>query len=331
MSVTLLSVTLLKLLSDGEYHSGDALGAALGVSRTAVWKQLKKLEALELPIESIKGKGYRLVGGLELLDEQQILKHLTGDVRTSLKALHLLQDVPSTNAVAMEACQAGDASGVVWLAERQTAGRGRRGRDWQSPFGRNIYLSVVWGFPGGAAAIEGLSLAVGVGVRRGIERCGITGITFKWPNDLLYKGRKVGGILLEMTGDPAGFCQVVIGIGLNVGMGRDAGKGIDQPWDDLSNLTKSPLSRNLVAGNLLRELLPLLSGFGKQGFAAYREEWQSCDSCRDKAVTLVTANSQLSGIARGVTETGALRLEVEGRITEINGGEVSLRHDVRSA
>ncbi len=320
---------LIKLLADGEYHSGDELGGVLGVSRTAVWKQLKKIEQLELPIESVKGKGYRVVGGLDLLDKDQIMAGLAEGVKAGIKTLHILNETLSTNALAMAEAQQGDADGNVWLAERQLAGKGRRGRVWQSPFGRNIYLSLVWGFQEGATSIEGLSLAVGVAVRRAIENLGISEIAFKWPNDLLHNGRKIAGILLEVTGDPADYCQVVIGVGLNVDMGGCDVQSIDQPWTDLAALasqqSQAMPSRNRVAAEMLNQLLTLLEAFRAQGFAIYRQEWEKSDSCRDQRVVVSRVNSDVQGIARGVTDSGALRLEVDGEIETIHGGEVSLR------
>lgn len=319
------SLALIRLLADGDYHSGDELGDAMGVSRTAVWKQLKKLESLALPIESVKGKGYCLRGGLDLLNEQRISAQLVPEAASRLRQITLLGNVSSTNEAAMAAAQDGDCTGCAWLAERQTAGRGRRGRAWQSPFGRNIYLSLVWGFEEGAASVEGLSLAVGVAARRAIAQCGIDDVMLKWPNDLLHSERKIGGILLEMTGDPAGFCQVVIGIGLNIGMATGQGESIDQPWTDLQAIAPGPVSRNTLVAEMLNALLPLLDEFRMAGFAKYRREWEAADNCRDQPVTVTKIDARIQGVARGVTDSGALCLEVGGDVIRFNAGEVSLR------
>lgn len=319
------SVSIIKLLSDGEFHSGEELGRFLGVSRTAVWKQLKKIEDFGLSVQSVKGKGYRLGSPLELLDRDLIEKNLTPESRRLLNGIHLLEQVDSTNSQALSACQTVDATGNAWLAEWQTGGRGRRGRQWQSPYGRNIYLSLVWGFQEGVAGIEGLSLAVGVAIRRAIANCGISQVSLKWPNDLLLDNKKVGGILLEVTGDPAGFCQVVIGVGINIGMSPDQGTEIDQPWVDLMGRTEHALSRNKLAWMCLNELLPMLRTFETHGFGPFRDEWQQYDSCSNQPVVVITGNTEQKGIARGVTDNGALCLEVEGRLELVYGGEVSLR------
>ncbi len=317
--------TLLHTLADGEYHSGEELGRLLGISRTAIWKQMQKIEALGLSVESQKGCGYRIIGGLDLLVERKLSDHLSVASKALVKKLQLESPVTSTNELARQQAEAGDASGIVILAEQQTAGRGRRGREWISPYGSNLYLSLVWGFDGGVQAIEGLSLAVGVAVRRAAVRFGIESLTLKWPNDLLWEKRKVGGILLEIIGDPAGFCQVVIGVGINVGMPKVHAKGIDQKWSDLSQLTEERVGRNELAGVLVDQLLLLLGNYHEVGFAAYREEWIRYDAYANQPVKLLLMSKEKEGVARGVNETGALRLEVDGEIQAFSGGEISLR------
>jgi BirA family biotin operon repressor/biotin-[acetyl-CoA-carboxylase] ligase len=218
------------------FVSGQDLADLLGVSRTAVWKQLNKLEELGLEIESVKGKGYRIPGGITLLDEQAVRDTMAVDSLPLLAMLDLRDAIGSTNAEAMSQIAAGRGSGYVCTAEQQTAGRGRRGREWVSPYARNLYLSAVWEYEQGAAVLEGMSLAVGVVVARALAACGVPPVQLKWPNDLLYEGAKLGGILLEMTGDPAGACQVVVGIGVNVSMPGKAAEGIDQSWTDVSRI-----------------------------------------------------------------------------------------------
>jgi len=230
------NTSLLPLLAAGEFVSGQDLADVLGVSRTAVWKQLNKLESLGLEIESTKGRGYRIPGGIDLLDEQAVRGAMSSGSLPLLATLDLHDVIGSTNAEAMEQIAAGRGSGYVCSAEQQSAGKGRRGRPWVSPYARNVYLSAVWEYEQGAAVLEGMSLAVGVVVARALAACGVPPVQLKWPNDLLYGGAKLGGILLEMTGDPAGACQVVVGIGLNVNMPDEVAAGIDQAWTDVSRI-----------------------------------------------------------------------------------------------
>jgi len=318
---------LLSLLANGEFHSGQDLADVMGVSRTAVWKQVNRLATdLGLAIESVRGRGYRIRGGLDLLDTAQVKAALDDRAGALLTRLEILDTVDSTNAEVMRRAEQGCSAGLVCTAEQQTAGRGRRGRHWVSPYASNLYLSLLWEFNQGAAAVEGLSLAVGVAVARALRSCAVPKVQLKWPNDVLYGGAKLGGILLEMTGDAAGSCQVVIGVGLNVAMPAVAADAIDQAWTDIRTITADPHpGRNPLLAALLNELLPLVADFEQLGFTRWRDDWQALDAFADTAVVLHTGSAQLGGIARGVDERGALQLETTTGVQSVYGGEISLR------
>ena len=317
---------LLPLLADGEFRSGQDLADALGVSRTAVWKQLKKLDDLGLEIQSVKGRGYRIPGGIELLDAAKVQATLRPEAASLLSRLEIHETISSTNALAMQQAEQGGAAGLVCTAEQQSAGRGRRGRQWVSPFASNLYLSVVWEFSQGAAALEGLSLAVGVAVAKALSSCDLPAVQLKWPNDVLYDGAKLGGILLEMTGDAAGVCQVVVGVGLNISMSQASASAIDQAWTDIETITggRHP-GRNVLLAALLSELLPLVASFEDRGFARWRQDWQALDAFAGSNVVLTAGAQQVAGIARGVDERGALQLETASGVQSVYGGEISLR------
>ncbi|MFV8819271.1 bifunctional biotin--[acetyl-CoA-carboxylase] ligase/biotin operon repressor BirA [Haliea sp. E17] len=313
---------VISLLASGEFVSGQSIADALGVSRTAVWKQLNKLAEIGVELESVKGRGYRIPGGIELLEESMVRAAMTQASLALLQRLDLRETVASTNS---EALSAAAGAGYVCSAEQQSAGRGRRGRSWVSPYARNLYLSAVWEYAQGAAALEGLSLAVGVAVARALARAGVEGVRLKWPNDVLHEGAKLGGILLEMSGDAAGPCQVVVGIGLNVAMPGGAAQSIDQDWTDVQR-AGGRVGRSAMLGLLLDELLPLLATFEREGFSGWREEWQELDAYADMPVVLSSGEKRLAGIARGVSERGALLLEsVSGGVQPVYGGEISLR------
>ena len=318
---------LLPLLADGEFRSGQDLADALGVSRTAVWKQLNKLARESgLEVESVKGKGYRIRGGVDLLDSEVVIARLDAKARGLLSTLQVIESVDSTNAEAMRKAEGGGATGLVITAEQQTAGRGRRGRQWVSPFACNLYLSLVWEFNQGAAALEGLSLAVGVAVARALSARGLPPVQLKWPNDVLVDDAKLGGILLEMTGDAAGACQVVIGVGLNVAMPAALATGIDQDWTDIRTIAAASYPRrNTLLAALLNELLPLAADFESQGFARWRDEWQALDAFAGTPVVLHAGGQEIAGVARGVDQRGALQLETSSGLQTIYGGEISLR------
>ena len=292
---------LLSLLADGEFHSGQHLAGALGVSRTAIWKQLNKLAADGIEVESVKGRGYRIPGGIELLQHDEIVALLEPASAALLRELDIMDSIDSTNAEAMRRLEAGAGSGLVCTAEQQSAGRGRRGRHWVSPYACNLYLSVVWEYSQGAAALEGLSLAAGVAVARALRRCGVPPVQLKWPNDILYDGAKLGGVLLEMAGDAAGACQVVAGVGLNVAMPGKASTAIDQAWTDLERVTEGAApGRNALLATLLDELLPLVADFEAGGFSAWRDQWLELDAFAGRSVVLTTGDHQMAGTARGV-------------------------------
>ncbi len=311
---------LLALLADGQFHSGEELGDALGVSRAAVWKQLKKLEDLDVPFSSVKGKGYRLHDAIELLDESQIRTCIS----QRLDILELLLDVDSTNTYLFN--RASDHMGKRYavMAEKQNHGRGRRGRQWVSPFGRNIYLSLLVSFSGGMSALEGLSLTTAIAVERALRRLNIDGVGLKWPNDIYAEGRKLAGILLEVTGEYNSHCQVVIGIGLNLSMSESEAKDIDQPWVDLRSLNPN-LSRNEVAGVLLDELLTCIDTFQKEGFAPLQEYWSERDIYHESEVSVVSPSQEITGVVKGVNRKGELLLKTSRGIEVISAGELSVR------
>lgn len=316
---------LYRLLADGQFHSGEALGGALGVSRAAVWKYVQQAAESGIQIESVKGKGYRIPGGLDLLDAAKIRDALLPMVRARLGVIETYEELGSTNSVALQRAQLQPSHGYVCLAEWQTAGRGRRGRSWSSAPASSLCLSLVWEFSGGAAALEGLSLVVGLAVQRALEALGAEGVGLKWPNDLYWGGRKLGGILLEMTGDASGPCQVVIGIGINVQMTEVQSVGIDQPWVALSEVLGGAPGRSLLAAGVLEQVVRHLVDFVDRGFDEFREAWESRDILRGAYVTVSLGDGVLEGVSLGVNAQGALRVLVDGLERVFYAGEVSLR------
>ena len=313
-------LTLLKLLKDGRFHSGEALGAALGVSRSAVWKQLQHIEAeLSLSIHKVRGRGYQLASPLVFLSAEDIALNAL-----SLEwPVHISDSTDSTNAEALRLVDAGCAAPFLVLAEQQTAGRGRRGRKWVSPFAQNVYYSLVLRVEGGLRQLEGLSLVVGLAVMQSLRESGVQGAALKWPNDVLVGQKKIAGILLELVGDPADICHVVLGIGINVNMQSAA--AVDQQWTSVQLETGSPMDRNLLVARLSLQLQRYLERHAASGFAVLQEEWEQNHLWQGKAVSLIAGVNQVEGVVLGVDRQGALRLSVDGVERKYSGGELSLR------
>lgn len=313
---------VLQLLRDGQFHSGEALGAVLGVSRAAVWKRLEHLEAeLGLEIHRLRGRGYKLASPLSLLDPEAIA---VAGLEQGWEA-QVFDSVDSTNAEVLRRLAAGSPAPLLVLAERQESGRGRRGRQWISPFAENLYYSLGLRLEGGAFSLDGLSLSVGLAVLRCLREQGVVEAGLKWPNDLLVAGRKIAGVLLELSGDPAGECQVVIGIGVNVNMLPSSRVVIDQPWASLRDCVGRLVDRTELALALGRCLQQYLSLHAQGGFAALRDEWEACHLWQGKEVSLLAGSQRIDGVVLGVDSLGALRLDVAGQARQFSGGELSLR------
>lgn len=311
---------LLNLLKDGRFHSGQALGEALGVSRSAVWKQLQHLESeLNLVIHKVRGRGYQLAAPLTLLESQSIAEYTHGEAWPL--AIH--DAIDSTNAEALRCIGEGRLAPFVVLAERQSAGRGRRGRQWISPFAENLYYSLVLRVDGGMRQLEGLSLVVGLAVMRTLQGFGLVGVGLKWPNDLLVGQQKIAGILLELVGDPADVCHVVLGIGINVNM--QVNDQVDQQWTSMRREAGMTIDRNRLVAQLNQQLQHELARHRRYGFAAFQEEWEQANLWQGRAVSLVAGSNRIDGVVLGVDGQGALRLEVDGVEKSFSAGELSLR------
>jgi BirA family biotin operon repressor/biotin-[acetyl-CoA-carboxylase] ligase len=318
---------ILTLLADGEFHSGTLLAKTLGVGRASVWKHIQQLaELLDLTITAVSGKGYRLDNPLELLVATKIESVLNEHSKSLINVLEIYDQIDSTNRYLVEQARHQVVSGWVCFAEQQTAGKGRRGREWVSPFGSNIYLSIAWKFSqGGYAAIAGLSLAVGVTVIRALREQQIYEVGLKWPNDIISQGKKLGGILIEVSGESDGPCNAVIGIGLNLFLSESKAQTITQAWTDITKMTEQrPVFRNALAGALLNHLLPVIADFETVGIKTYLDEWRRYDCLKGLPATLFIAQQSITGIVEGVNNEGLLLLKrADGSIQAFASGEVS--------
>lgn len=310
---------LLDLLSDGSFHSGEALGAALGVSRAAVWRRLKKLKKAGLSIETVPGRGYRLAAAIQPLDVEKIVACLKVPMD-----VQVFRQVKSTNDLGLQRAKEALRSPVALLAEQQTAGRGRLGRQWQSPLGHNIYLTLVWPFEAGTD-LKGMSLVVGLCLAQVLQDMGLPSAGLKWPNDVLVGQHKLAGVLIELAGNLELNPVAVIGIGINGWLGAHERQMIGQPATDWLSETGQPLARNQCVARLLNALAQALPRFSANGFAAFLQDWQQLDVCAGKPIELVRGEQRLFAVARGVDADGGLIIETERGIERVYGGEVSVR------
>lgn len=319
-SSELVRGNLLSILADNTFHSGETLGAVLGISRAAISNHIKVLSSLGLDIYSVTGKGYCLSQPLTLLSLDKIRAQL---VASHIADIEILNVIGSTNQYLKDKSK-DLKNGHTCLAEAQTAGRGRHGRKWVSPYAASLYLSMHWSFSGGYSVLGGLSLAVGVAIVDALNQCGVQGIQLKWPNDIYAQGKKLAGVLIEVEGQIGSECQAIIGIGLNVSLPTNV-QDIGQPWTDLAHLSEPLINRNLLAATLISELSKSLTLFEKYGLEPFINKWRALDIYANQGVKLIVGQKTITGISRGIDANGAILLETEQGIKPYHGGEISVR------
>lgn len=312
-----VKLSILHTLAQGGFHSGEELGEQLGVTRAAISKHIKGIQAWGVDIYRVQGKGYQLAEPMQLLDEN-ILKTQFGAL------VELIPVIDSTNQYLLDRVDSLE-SGAVCLAEYQAKGRGRRGREWVSPFGANLYMSMYWRLDAGMAAAMGLSLVVGVAIVEALEELGLKDVKLKWPNDLYYQDRKLAGILVEMSGQAGGAAHLVIGMGMNLMMAEQT-EGISQPWASLKEVANTEnIDRNELAITLIRTLHQALADYELQGMQGFVERWNRLDNFLGRPIKLIMGPREITGVCRGINEQGAVLLETDNGVESFIGGEISLR------
>ena len=321
---------LLSLLADGEFHSGEQLARRLRISRGGVWKLVHTLEALGVQIQSLARQGYKLPYAVNLLDADEILESIDAAARERIARIEVLLTVDSTNRHVYESNVVAPGRAHLCLAEIQSAGRGRRGRSWLAPFGSGICMSLGWQFEDAPPTFSALSLAVGIAAVRALRRFGASDVGLKWPNDLVWKNRKLGGILIEMRGESGGPATVVIGIGLNMHMPSDTRLALAEQQAALiadvhEILRDRTPTRNALAAAIAEEFIAMLELFAVEGFQPFIEEWQKLDVLMHAPIKVMQGAQTITGIATGVDREGALLVDVDGESRRFMSGEVSVR------
>jgi BirA family biotin operon repressor/biotin-[acetyl-CoA-carboxylase] ligase len=240
--------------------------------------------------------------------------------------MNIFDSINSTNTYLLACAKASAPSGSICFAEQQKEGRGRLGREWFSPRGANIYCSLLWYFPAVQQELGALSLAVAVMVVHALKKYGIVaGLELKWPNDILFSGRKLAGILLERLPEKDGEIAVVIGVGINLQLPSSHPEIAN--WIDVAEITGRAVARNYLAGLLVNELLGKLNLYQRQGLRPFLVEWRQYNTMRGKEVVVQTATEKIVGVMTDVTEQGELLLLCDdGKTQRFQCGEVSVRN-----
>ncbi|OBT12029.1 biotin--[acetyl-CoA-carboxylase] ligase [Vibrio sp. UCD-FRSSP16_10] len=310
------NLKLIQLLSGGEFHSGEQLGEQFGVSRAAIARHIKSIQDLGIDIYSVKGKGYRLDQPLDLLNQQTLIEQLDTPIE-------VIPIIDSTNQHMLG--QQDLESGSVCVAEYQTQGRGRRGREWVSPFGSNIYYSMYWRLEAGLPAAMGISLVIGLALVDALEQLGIEGLKLKWPNDVYYNNKKLAGILVELSGQAGDAANLVIGVGLNVSMPEHV-QGIGQPWTSLKEISGGKtLLRNDIVIALTKALKSSIAVYEQESLKPFLAKWNQYDNFIEQPIKLLMGNREIKGICKGINAQGALLLDTGHEIESFIGGEISVR------
>ncbi|APZ03726.1 MULTISPECIES: bifunctional biotin--[acetyl-CoA-carboxylase] ligase/biotin operon repressor BirA [Kosakonia] len=312
-----IPLTLISILADGEFHSGEQLGESLGMSRAAINKHIQTLRDWGVDVFTVPGKGYSLPEPIQLLDETFIRREVAQG------SVAVLPVIDSTNQYLLDRL-AGLQSGDACVAEYQQAGRGRRGRKWVSPFGANLYISMYWRLEQGPAAAIGLSLVIGIVMTEVLRDLGADQVRVKWPNDLYLNDRKLAGILVELTGKTGDAAQIVIGAGVNLAMRNAQAGDINQGWINLQEAGVR-IDRNVLAARLITELRSALHCFEQEGLTPFLARWEVLDNFINRPVKLIIGEKEIFGISRGIDSQGALLLEQDGVVKPWVGGEISLR------
>ncbi|WP_430875268.1 bifunctional biotin--[acetyl-CoA-carboxylase] ligase/biotin operon repressor BirA [Gilliamella sp. G0441] len=307
---------LIEILADGNFHSGEELASDFGITRAGINKYIKVLREWGIELSSIQGKGYSLKIPMDLFNKSKIDQYYQADSR-----VEILPIIDSTNQYMLDKIP-DLKSGDCCIAEFQSKARGRRGRQWFSPFGTNLYFSMYWRLEQGIAAAMGLSLVVGIVVTQTLRELSGQDIKVKWPNDLYLNDQKLAGILVELAGKTGDCAHVVIGIGVNLNMTNPDTNIVNQKWANLGNI-----NRNLLVAKIAKTLRENLEKFEKNGLAFFIDDWNHLDNFIHRPVKLLIGDEVIRGIAKGINDQGALLLEQDGKIEAYIGGEISLRSD----
>jgi len=319
-----LTFPILKFLADGKFHSGGDIAQHFGISRTSVWNAIQHAESLPIEVFSVRSRGYKLPYATTFLEQQTVLNALKALGHTFKLEIH--DHIESTNTYLMHQANGETDHATCVTAHLQTKGRGRHGRHWQAGLGASLTFSLLWRFQCGAAALSGLSLAVGLALIRAFHAMDINQAQLKWPNDIVINREKVAGILIELQGTMEGPSTAVIGIGVNLCLPREIKKQIDQPVTDLDSVSTQPIDPNKLLSALLGQLAEVLKEFEQHSLTPLIDEWTSHHAYHLQPVRMLMPDGQeVTGVVQNITEDGNLLVNTEHGLQKFTSGEISLR------
>jgi len=314
----LIEVT--RLLSHGQFYDGNSIGEQLNISRTAVWKIIKKLGAYGVPITATKGKGYSLLDQFILLDQKKITSQINSEI-----IIDVFESISST----IDYLQpfVSERKPRICITEMQTNGVGRFQRQWHSPFGKNIYLSLLFPFDNDISELIGLSLVIALAINNAITNCYQLkhATKIKWPNDIFYDDKKLAGSLIQIHAETNGFCNAIISAGINVNMTDDDDNMIKQNWTSVRNENQQYNDRNDLCIELINNLLQYIEQFKQHGLAIFTEQWLANDYLLNKQIKVRSGNDVVEGIAQGINSQGHLLLQLgDGSQPSFSSGDTTI-------
>lgn len=322
-----LLFSILTDLSDGQFHSGEAIAKKHNISRVSVWNTLSQADSIGIDIFSVRGKGYRLSQPITILETKKIEKAIGEE--SNWFNIEVNNVLDSTNTVLMNKASRGHPHASCLAANIQTSGKGRRGRRWISALGQNLTFSFLWRFNQGAASLSGLSLVVGTAIIRALKKIGLHKALLKWPNDVLvlHEGlyKKLAGTLIELQGDMEGKSLAVIGIGLNLDLSKKQLEKIDQEAIDLKTCLNEIINPNELLAIIIKELAQVLSDFESGGFNVIKDEWKNSHAFQDKVISLTKGDGQIiNGRVSDINNDGSIVIYTEKGHETFTEGEISI-------
>ncbi|MGH8567419.1 MAG: biotin--[acetyl-CoA-carboxylase] ligase [Gammaproteobacteria bacterium] len=321
---------LFRLLGQGPASPLPDLAERLSVSTAVIADLLTRWQIEGLPLAGTGHDSPRLAPGFERLDPERIRAGLDPPTRAWHRRLDCHAEVASTNQVLLDRAREQAIDGHLCLAEHQRAGRGRQGRPWSMPWGAGLCLTLGFRLDPMSMPPACLGIAAGIGAVRAIRRTGLAAAGLKWPNDILLRDRKLGGILVETRVTPSGGGIAVVGIGINVAWPPflslgDAPGDPGQPHIDIRTALGREVSRNTLAAGVISEVREVLHAIENHGFETLRAEWAAYDVVVGRQVRVLSSEGVVTGEARRLDPGGALIVAVGRTLRRFHSGEVSLR------